>query len=100
MENISKFKGQALNYNVFVKKVQIENVTEAGIHITSETDKNEKYRKGIVVSVGNSCPKTESGEPIVAIGDEVLYDSYKSSELTIDGEAFEVIYFADLVCIK
>ena len=113
MENISKFKGQALNYNVFVKKVQIENVTEAGIHITSETDKNEKYRKGIVVSVGNMCPNKEvktilrkffsfllPKEPIVAIGDEVLYDSYKSSELTIDGEAFEVIYFADLVCIK
>ena len=98
MEN--KFKGQALNYNVFVKRVQIRNITQAGVDITSETDKNEKYRKGIIVSFGNMCPKDENGESVIAIGDEVLYDGYKASELTIDGEQYEVIYFADLVCIK
>ncbi len=88
-----KFKGQALNYNVFLKRIEFENITGSGIDITSETDKNEKYRKGIVVSIGNLCPQ------IVNIGQEVLYDSYKSSDVTIDGVTFESVLFADLVCI-
>lgn len=88
-----EFKGQALNYNVFLKRVEFQNITESGVDITSETDKNEKYRKGIVVSIGNLCPQ------IVNIGQEVLYDSYKSSDVTIDGVTFESVLFADLVCI-
>ena len=96
---MEQFKGQALNYNVFVKRQQIQNLTQSGIDITSETDKNEKYRKGVIVSVGNLCPEKD-GKPVIKIGDEVLYDGYKSSELTIDGIPYEVVYFADLVCIK
>jgi co-chaperonin GroES (HSP10) len=91
----TEFKGQALNYNVFLKRVEFENITEAGVDITSETDKNEKHRKGVVVSIGNLCPK------IINIGQEVLYDSYKASDVTMDGVTFESVLFADLVaCFK
>jgi len=107
MEN---FKGQALNYNIIVKREFIENKTGAGIEITSEVDKNEKYRKGIVVSVGTLCPK----KPLFKIfglafpffkkdtivkNDEILYDKYKMSEVTIDGISYEIISYADLVMI-
>ena len=36
---------KALNYVVIVKESHIENITASGIDITSESDKNEKYRK-------------------------------------------------------
>jgi co-chaperonin GroES (HSP10) len=93
------FSGQALNYNVFVKTVERKNVTQGGIDITSETDKNEKYRQGIIVSFGNLCPKDKDGNDVIHIGQEVIYDGYKASPLSVNGESFDSVYFADLVCI-
>lgn len=110
------FSGQALNYNVFVKTVERKNVTQGGIDITSETDKNEKYRQGIIVSFGNLCPKQKrktnfftwilvllriisKEENVIHIGQEVIYDGYKASPLSVNGESFDSVYFADLVCI-
>lgn len=96
---MSDFKGQALNYNIIVKREFIENKTGAGIEITSEVDKNEKYRKGIVVSVGTLCPKNTDGTATIEVGNEILYDKYKMSEVTIDGISYEIISYADLVMI-
>ena len=96
MEN---FKGKALNYNIIVKREFIENRTGAGIILDSEIDKNEKYRKGIVVSVGTLCPKNADGTATIEIGNEILYDKYKMSEVTIDGISYEIISYADLVMI-
>jgi len=96
---MSDFKGKALNYNIIVKREFIENKTGAGIEITSEIDKNEKYRKGIVVSVGNLCPKDTEGNATIKPGDEILYDKYKMSEVTLDGQSYEIISYADLVLI-
>lgn len=110
------FEGQALNYNVFVKTVERINVTDGGIDITSETDKNEKYKKGVIVSFGNLCPKRPKklniitwvlaflrfipkDENVIKIGQEVIYDGYKSSPLSVEGDSFDCISFADLVCI-
>ena len=96
MEN---FKGKALNYNIIVKREFIENRTGAGIILDSEIDKNEKYRKGIVVSVGTLCPKNADGTATIEIGNEILYDKYKMSEVTLDGQSYEIISYADLVMI-
>jgi co-chaperonin GroES (HSP10) len=96
MEN---FKAQALNYNIIVKREFLENRTGAGIILDSEIDKNEKYRKGIVVSVGNLCPKDADGNATIKPGDEILYDKYKMSEVTLDGQSYEIISYADLVLI-
>lgn len=96
---MSDFKGQALNYNIIVKREFIENKTASGIEITSEVDKNEKYRKGIVVSVGTLCPKNADGTATIEVGNEILYDKYKMSEVTIDGISYEIISYADLVMI-
>ena len=82
---MGNFKGQALNYNIIVKREFIENKTNAGIEITSEVDKNEKYRKGIVVSVGTLCPKKPLfkffglafpffKKDTIIPGNEILYD--------------------------
>ena len=96
---MSDFKGKALNYNIIVKREFIENRTGAGIILDSEIDKNEKYRKGIVVAVGNLCPKNSDGTATIEVGNEILYDKYKMSEVTIDGISYEIISYADLVMI-
>ena len=107
---MSEFKAQALNYNIIVKREFLENRTDAGIILDSEIDKNEKYRKGIVVSVGNLCPKKPLfkffgmsfpffKKDTIKPGDEILYDKYKMSEVTLDGISYEIISYADLVLI-
>jgi co-chaperonin GroES (HSP10) len=103
-------KLQALNYNVFVTKEESKHIVEGGIDITSETDKNEKYRKGKIVSFGSLCPKVAVfkifgfdipfiKKDTIRIGQEVIYDRYKSSPVTIDGITYESIYYSDLVAI-
>lgn len=87
---------KALNYVVIVKQSQIKNITSSGLDITSESDKNEKYRKGVIVSFGELCPKVD-GEDTIKIGDEVLFDNYKSSDLILNGEHYKTFYYADLV---
>jgi co-chaperonin GroES (HSP10) len=96
---MNDFKAQALNYNIIVKREFLENRTGAGIILDSEIDKNEKYRKGTVVGVGNLCPNDANGNPTIKPGDEILYDKYKMSEVTLDGQSYEIISYADLVLI-
>jgi len=96
---MSVFKAQALNYVVIVKPKKIENLTATGLDISSEADKNEKFRKGEIMSFGNLCPKNSEGEDTIKIGQEVLYDMYKASDLTIDGEKYQSFYYSDLIAI-
>lgn len=94
---MKSFKGQALNYTIIVEEEQMENINTSGIDISSEADKNEKYRKGVIVSFGNLCPKNDKGEETIKIGQTVLYDNYKASDLIINGENYKTFYYADLV---
>ena len=91
-EIVDLFIGQALNYVIIVKEVENTNVTDFGFDVSNLSDKNEKYKKGIIVSVGESCPK----EGII-LGDVVLYDGYKTSPLTLNGEEFKTMLYGDLV---
>lgn len=93
-EIVDKFNGIALNFVVVLKEVANINETETGLNIGSEVDKNEKYRKAIVVSIGSECPKDD-----VKVGDTIMYDKYKANELTIDAIQYKTIYYADLVMI-
>lgn len=89
---------KALNYVVIVEEEHIENITSSGIDITSESDKNEKYRKGKIVSFGELCPKVD-GEHTIKIGQEVLFDNYKASDLQLNGKHYKTFYYADLVAL-
>jgi len=91
---IESFNGNALNFVVIVHEIANENVTEGGLDMTGLTDKNEKFRKGIVVSIGADCPKD-----FIKVGDEVLYDNYKTSELTLNAVNFKCLMFSDLTMV-
>ena len=94
-----KFKGQALNYNVFILPIEEKQLTDSGLDLTSNEDKNAKYKKGKVVSVGNLCPKNDDGENIVNVGDTIMYDRYKASDLKQDFIIYHSVYFSDLIMI-
>jgi len=91
---IDNFSGNALNFVVIVHEIANKNVTEGGLDMTGLTDKNEKYRKGIVISIGADCPKD-----FIKVGDEVLYDNYKTSELTLNAVAYKTLFFSDLTMV-
>ena len=82
-----------------LKEIENVNETSSGLNISSSVDKNEKYRKGKIVSFGSLCPKKDDGTNTIEIGQEVIYDRYKSSPVTIDGITYESIYYSDLVAI-
>jgi len=94
-----KFKGQALNSIVIVKQIENKQVTGSGLDLTSAEDKNQKFRKGIVQSLGNLCPKDDSGNTILQPGDTIMYDGYKTSPITVDSEVYDCVYFNDVTMI-
>lgn len=96
---MESFKGKALNYVVIVEEERIENITDAGLEVTSESDKNEKYRQGKIVSFGHLCPKDSEGNETISIGQTVLFDNYKASDLILYGKNYKTFYYADLVAI-
>ena len=93
-EIVDKFKGRALNFVVVLKEIENVNETSSGLDISSSVDKNEKYRKGIVVSIGTECPKDD-----VKLGDTVIYDKYKANPLTRDAVEYTTLFYSDLVLI-
>ena len=93
-EIVDKFKGKALNYVVVLKEIANVNETESGLDISSSVDKNEKYRKGIVVSIGSECPKDD-----VKLGDTVIYDKFKANPLTREAIEWTTLYYSDLILL-
>ena len=61
MENsikIPEFKGQALNTNLIIFAVEAEHQTASGLNIASDEDKNQRFQKGYIVSVGPDRKQT------------------------------------------
>lgn len=106
-EMIDSFQGQALNFCVVLRQIENKNVTGAGLDISMMADKNEKYKKGVVISIGTGCPKKNFRIfgieiPFIKLnninkGDTVLYDTYKSSMVTLETIEYQVMFYADLV---
>lgn len=93
-EIVKSFKGRALNFVVVLKEIENVNETSSGLNISSSVDKNEKYRKAIVVSIGTECPKDG-----IQLGDTVMYDKHKANPLTQNGIEYVTLFYADLVLI-
>lgn len=82
---------EALNRNVLLKDLDNENKSESGMDLTSLTDKNQKIRRGMVVSVGESCP-----EKSLSVGDVVAYDMYRATNFYLNGEFYVLTKYDDL----
>ncbi|WP_072152447.1 co-chaperone GroES [Weissella viridescens] len=68
-----------------------------GIYIASNAQ--EKSIKGIVVAVSEQSIGELTAPQAVKIGDEVIFDKYAGSELSVDGQDYLVLHEKDLVAI-
>lgn len=68
-----------------------------GIFIASNAQ--EKSVKGTVVAVSEHTIGELTAPQAVAVGDEVIFDKYAGSELTVDGEDYLVLHEKDIVAI-
>ena len=68
-----------------------------GIYIASNAQ--EKSVKGIVVAVSEQSIGELTAPQAVKVGDEVIFDKYAGSELSVDGQDYLVLHEKDLVTI-
>ncbi|GEA94533.1 co-chaperone GroES [Weissella viridescens] len=68
-----------------------------GIYIASNAQ--EKSVKGIVVAVSEQSIGELTAPQAVKVGDEVIFDKYAGSELSVDGQDYLVLHEKDLVAI-
>lgn len=82
---------QPLGDRVLVKIAESESKTKSGLYIPDTA--KEKTQQGSVVAVGGS-------EDInVKVGDQVLYDKYAGSNLTIDGAEHLILRSDDIIAV-
>ncbi|WP_371190384.1 co-chaperone GroES [Weissella viridescens] len=68
-----------------------------GIYIASNAQ--EKSVEGIVVAVSEQSIGELTAPQAVKVGDEVIFDKYAGSELSVDGQDYLVLHEKDLVAI-
>lgn len=90
------FKGQCLGSNVIVEPIENVQLSEGGIDLTHVIDKNQKWGKGIVVSIGERVPLDKEGNPYIKIGDTVLFDKNKASEYVEETIEYKAMYYDDI----
>jgi len=83
------------NNRVVIQADQAEETTKSGIIIPDNA--KEKPQRGIVVSVSEIDEKDKN--PIVKIGDKVLYGKYAGTELSIEGDDYLIMRESDILAI-
>lgn len=98
MENKIKFK-KALNHNVVVEQIVLENKTTGGFDMSGYVDANESQRAGIIVSIGELCPKDKEGNHHINIGDKIVFSKFKVTSMTIGGVNYLIVPYPDLTLV-
>jgi len=92
---------KALNFHIVIKEIKEKNHKVAGLELSTDLDKELRYLKGEVVSVGNRVEKEMADEPIQILkGDTIWYDRHAGHEIRwTDDEPMKVLKLGDLVSI-
>jgi len=88
---------QALNFNVIVEQVALDNKLASGFDLSGYTDATEVNQAGKVVSVGERCPDNKDGEHSLKIGMTVIYSKHKVTNMTLSGKTYCIVPYSDLV---
>lgn len=84
---------QAINQNVVVEKIKEAPQKVGGLELTESQDKDVRYLKGKVISVGEQVP-------IVTPGDIVRYDKHAGHGIQYDDVLYYVIKVTDIVIVE
>lgn len=88
---------QALNFNVIVEQVVLDNKLASGFDLSGYTDATEVNQAGLVVSVGERCPANKEGVQSLKEGTTVIYSKHKVTNMTIKGKTYCIVPYSDLV---
>lgn len=84
---------QAINQNVVVQKIKEAPQKVGGLELTESQDKDVRYLKGKVISVGDQVP-------VVKKGDIVRYDKHAGHGIQYDNVLYYVIKVTDIVIVE
>ena len=84
---------QAINDYVIVDKVKEGPKKVGGLILTDDTDKDNRYKKANIISVGNDVP-------IVKKGDCIYYDSIAGHDMGYNDTMYRVIRARDIVIVE
>ena len=87
-----------LNDNVVLKKEKVINQTASGIVLSGKETETEY---ATVVAVGEGIRK-ENGELekiSLKVGDKVIYKSYSTTDIKLDGESYLVVSAKDILAV-
>ena len=84
---------QAINDYVIVDRVKEEPKKVGGLLLTDETDKDNRYKKASVISVGNEVE-------MVTKGDIIYYDAMAGHDISYEDVMYRVIRMRDIVIVE
>jgi len=86
-----------LKNKVAVKYYVEEEKTKGGI-VLPDTAKEEKPQQGEIVAVGSECCN-DDGDPIVKVGDKVVFDKYAGTKIVIDELEYVILSIDDVLAV-
>ena len=84
---------QALNFYVIIDKIKEAPKKVGGLELTEKQNKDVRYIKGEVISVGENVPNVKPG-------DVVRYDKHAGHGIEYDEKLLFVIKATDIVIIE
>tara|TARA_R100001463_G_scaffold15052_2_gene39397 strand:- start:979 stop:1248 length:270 start_codon:yes stop_codon:yes gene_type:complete len=83
---------KAVNDYIVIEKIKEEKKTSGGLLLTDDTDVDNRYKKGKVVSVGNLAE-------IIKVNSLVMYDQHAGHDIDVLGVMYRVIKLRDVVLV-
>lgn len=77
---------------VVLREIKEEKENSYGLVVTADT-KNEKFKRGVVLSSGELCEGIKEG-------DTVVYDMHRSNKITYKGEVLVLAEYGAIVIVE
>ena len=84
---------KAINHYVIVNKIKTEPKMVAGLLMTDDTDVDNRYLRGTIISAGNLVEGLKDG-------DNIYYDKHAGHAITWKDDLYQVIQSRDVVLVE
>jgi len=84
---------KAINHYVIVNKTKTEPKKVAGLIMTDDTDVDNRYLRGTIISAGNLVEGLKDG-------DTIYYDKHAGHAITWKDDLYQVIQSRDVVLVE
>ena len=84
---------RAVNYYIVIKPYKKEEINVGGLLLTEKTDKDNRYLKGEIITIGNLVEGVD-------VGDTIYYDKSAGHGIRWDDNEYKVITAQDIVLVE